>query len=109
MISYKKFKEIFDNLDANREPEIEIYFKNKENNYMIIKYKEYVTFQRCGKKEEQSGEIKFKSLDELASSKTIDDIILINEWVNIEDILFDTTFSVVLNKEDIYRYYGIKI
>ncbi len=109
MISYLKFKEIFDNIDANREPEIEFYFKNRKSTYMIIKYNDYVTFQRCGTKEEQSGEIKYKSLDELCNNQTIDDIILINEWDSIEDILFDCTFSVVDDKEDIFNLYGVEI
>lgn len=109
MISYPKFKEIFDNIDSNREPEIEFYFKNRKNTYMIIKYNDYVTFQRCGIKAEQSGEIKFKSLDELCNSQTIDNIILINEWNNIEDILFDCTFSVVDDKEEIFNLYGVEL
>lgn len=109
MISYQKFKEIYDNIDSNREPEIEFYFKNRKNTYMIIKYNDYVTFQKCGMKEEQIGEIEFESLDELCSSQTIDNIILINEWNNIEDILFDCTFSVVDDKEDIFNLYGVEI
>lgn len=109
MITYLKFKEIFDSIDASMEPEIEFYFKNRKNNYMIIKYDNCVTFQRCGKIEDQSGEIKYKSLDELCNSKTIDDIILINEWDNIDDILIDCTFSVIEDKDVIYKVYGVKI
>lgn len=109
MISYLKFKEIFDNINPNRESEIEIYFKNKKNTYMIIKYKDYITFQRCGIKEEQSGEIKFTSLDELYNSQTIDSIILKDEWINIEDILLDCTYSIVKDKEYILDLYGVKI
>ncbi len=109
VISYSKFKEILDNIDSNREPEIEFYFKNKKYTYMIIKYKDYITFQRCGANEEQGGEIKYKSLNELCNSQTIDDIILINEWDSIEDIIFDCTFSVVDDKENIFNLYGVKI
>lgn len=109
MISYLKFKEIFDSLDYNREPEIEIYFKNKKNNYMIIKYKDFITFQRCGSINEQSGEIKFESLEELYNTKTIDDILLKNEWDDLEDILFDCTFSVIDDKDEFYNLYGISI
>lgn len=109
MITYSKFKEIFDNIKSNREPEIELFFKTRKNFYMIIKYNEYITFQRCGSLEEQSGEIRFNSLDELYTSKTIDDIILKDEWDNIEDILFDCTYSVVEDKEEIYNLYGVEI
>ena len=89
MISYTKFKELFDSIDSNSEPEIELYFKNKHNTYMIIKYYDYISFQRCGNQEEQSGEIQYKSLDILYNSRTIDNIVLKDEWKNIQDILFD--------------------
>lgn len=105
MISYPKFKEIFDNIDASVEPEIELCFKNKKNTYMIIKYNGYITFQRCGTDNEQSGEIKFESLDELYNTKTLDDIILKNDWNEIEDILFDRTFSIVTDYKDIAKLY----
>ena len=86
MISYAKFKEIYANLNSKWETESRICFKNKKNDYMIIKYDNYLTFQRCGNIQEQSGEIKFNTLDELYNSKTIDNIILKEEWHNIEDI-----------------------
>lgn len=109
MISYLKFKEIFDSIDSKSETEIEFIFKDKKNYYMIIKYNDYITFQRCGTDEEQSGEIKFTSLDELYNTQTIDGIVLKNEWNNIEDILFHCTFSVVDDKEVIYDLFGVEI
>lgn len=109
MIKYLQFKEIFNKLDINREPEIEIYFKNRKYTYMIIKYNGFITFQRCGTKEEQSGEIKFSTLDELYNSTTIDDINLKREWENIEDILFDCTFSIIDDKEYILKLYGVQL
>ena len=105
MVSYSKFKEIFENIDSRVEPEIELCFKNKKNTYMIIKYNGYITFQRCGINKEQSGKIKFESLDELYNTKTLDDIILKNDWSEIEDILFDRTFSIVTDYEDIAKLY----
>lgn len=109
MISYIKFKQIFDNIDSHREPEIEFYFKNRKNTYMIIKYDGYITFQRCGTEEEQSGEIRFESLDVLYNSRTLDNIVLKDEWINIENILFDSTFSVVNDMDEILKLYGIEI
>ena len=109
MISYLKFKELFDNLNAPNEPEIEFSFKNKKNKYMIIKYVSYITFQRCGTLEEQSGEFKFSSLEELLSTKTIDDIVFIDEWDNIEDIIINCTLSVVDDKKDIFDAYGVEL
>ena len=109
MISYLKFKELFDNLNASNEPEIEFSFKNKKNKYMIIKYVSYITFQRCGTLEEQSGEFKFSFLEELLSTKTIDDIVFIDEWDNIEDIIINCTLSVVDDKKDIFDAYGVEL
>lgn len=107
MISYSKFKEIFDKI--NYHTEIEFFFNNKRNTYMIIKYEDYITFQRCGIKEEQSGEIKFVSLDELYNRQTIDGIVLKEEWNNIKDILFDCTFSIIEDRAVISNLYGIKL
>ena len=109
MISFLNFKELFDNLNASNEPEIEFSFKNKQNKYMIIKYFSYITFQRCGTLEEQSGEVKFSSLEELLSTKTIDDIVFIDEWDNIEDIIINCTLSVVDDKKDIFDAYGVEL
>lgn len=33
MISYSEFNEIFNGIDSNREPKIELYFKNIKNIY----------------------------------------------------------------------------
>lgn len=108
MIDYRKFKEIFEAIDSYNEPEIELYFKDKNNHYMIIKYSDYITFQRCGVKEKLSKEIKFKSLDELYNAKTIDDICLKSEWENIEDIIFDGLFSIIDDQETIINFYRVK-
>lgn len=106
MISYSEFNEIFNGIDSNREPEIEIYFKNRKNTYMIIKYEGFITFAKCGTNG-QSKVCEYNSLEELYNTKTIDNIILKNEWNNIEDIIFDCTFSIITDKEDIYEVYRI--
>lgn len=93
MISYEKFKKKYDAYVPGAKAEFEIYFKNKETSYMIIKYDDCCTFQRCGNN--QSGEIRFESLDELVNTKTIDDIVLIEEWDNIEDILWNACASII--------------
>ncbi len=111
MITYIEFKEMFDSISVERfEPEITIYFKNRIEDYMIIKYSDYITFQRCGLEEERSGEIRYESLDELYHIETIDGIVLKNEWMNIEDILFDDTFSVAWDDmAEFYYQYGIQV
>lgn len=107
MISYCKFKELFEVLDANRAPEIEIFFHNRKDNYIIVKHIDHVTFSREGKEVAKDEVIKFQSLDELYNNKTIDDICLKEEWNNIDDILLDFTFSLIEDKKEIYNIYGI--
>ena len=68
MIGFEKFLECFDLLGCC---EIELVFDNTKETYMIVKYKDYVTFARCG---EESKKISFKSFDELASTKAIDNL-----------------------------------
>ena len=98
MITYKKFKELFNNL--KHETEIEIYFKNNEK-YMIIKYDNYLTFgKENGIKEKIK---KYSSIDKLYNS------FLNEKWNEITDILIDTTFSVIYNKQEIKDYYDIDL
>lgn len=103
MIDFKTFKEIFDHLDSNRSPEIELYFKDKREMYMLIKHKEgYISFGSCGKNGVNE---KFSNLDKLYNTKTKEGILLKEDWDTIEDILIDTAFSVVENMEDIRKIY----
>lgn len=74
--------------DRIGEPEVTIKFKNVNSQYMIIKYKDYYTFQRCGINDD-SGEICFKSFYLLINTNTIDNINLKRDWNNIEEILID--------------------
>lgn len=86
MITIKEFSEIFN--AAKGEPEYAILLENREGEYMIIKYKDCVTFQRCGI-ESGSGEVRFGSLDELLSAETIDGICLKRDWNLISSIVVD--------------------
>lgn len=70
------------------EPEVTLKFKDKKNDYMIIKYNNYYTFQRCGI-EDGSGEFKFKTFDELINTNTIDDINIKRDWNKLQKILID--------------------
>lgn len=109
MISYAKFKKIFDSIEAKREPEIEICFDNRDHSYMIIKYLGFISFQRCDPQGKQSSEIKFNTLDELYNSETIDGIVLKDEWKHIEDIIVDSSFHIFNDQEDFLKQYGLKI
>ena len=103
MISYKIFKELFEVLDSNRETEIEIIFKNRKDSYVLIKFNKKITFGNSEKA------VDYKDIEELYNSKTVDNIILKEEWDNIEDILIDMTFSVKDDKAKIKEIYGIEI
>lgn len=104
MIEYEKFKKILYIIPG--EPEIRIYFENKSYEYMIIKYDNYVSFQRCGIKD-GSGEIKFTNLDELYNTTTIDNIFLKEDWSKIKDIILNETFSFIYDLDDIESIYHI--
>lgn len=71
------------------EAELSIYFEDNPHEYMIIIYKEYCSFQRCGTKEVRSGERKFKTLDELYIAMQVDDIVLARDWdyINVFDCM----------------------
>ncbi len=87
MISYDKFRAYFNQIEGY-EPEIRIIFDNRKSEYMIIKYSNYITFQRCGV-DDGSDEVIFKDLDDLYKARTIDDILLKEDWNRIKDIILD--------------------
>ena len=97
MVSYPEFKIIFNAIDG--EPECEIYFKDTDVTYMIIKYDGYVSFQRCGYVVEGSGEFKYSSLDDLYHSVLVDEICLEKDWDKIETIVIDGAFDLAYDVE----------
>lgn len=105
MISYLKFKEIFDKLDSSRKPEIEIYFKDCNDTYVLVKDTNSVIFGKCN----DGNTEKLSSLDELYTTSIINEKSLKEEWENTTDILIDMTFSVVTDKEEINRIYNVDI
>jgi len=104
MISYNKFIELFNLLDDNRDIEIEIYLKDSDDIYMIVKHSNYLTFGKLN-----SDKIyKYNDLLELSNEK-IDGICLKEDWNIIEDILIDLTFSVVDDKDKIMNIYNFDL
>ena len=105
MITYEKFKKLFNQLDSNREPEIEIYVNDSD--YLLIKFENHITY---GKWElESTNEIyTFNNLDELYEAN-IEGICLKNDWDKVEDILIDLTFSVIDNKEELSKWYKVDL
>ena len=53
-ISYEKFLEVFNLIP--HEPEFEFYFDHTKETYMLIKYEDKVSFQRCGYSDEMIAE-----------------------------------------------------
>ena len=81
--SFDEIKKKFsDEFIAGLRPELTLHMYDKK--YMIIFYKNRCSFQRCGFPD-GSGEIYYKSLDELYNAKTVDDIVLKRDWKDITD------------------------
>lgn len=109
MVTFPNFKRIFNAIDG--EPECEIYFKDTDITYMIIKYDGYVSFQRCGYVVEGSGEFKYRSLDDLYHSVLVDGISLKKDWDKIETIVIDSAFDLADDDqiELLKQWYELKI
>ena len=93
MFTFEMFKKY---CEAEYADEFYVLFRDKKDEYMIIIFKDEVSFQRCGGLEldnegnwvapKQSGETYYKSLDELYESDLIDGINLRRDWSKIEEI-----------------------
>lgn len=90
MISYDKFKDIFNKIEG--EPEITIKYNNNEE-YMLIKLDNKITYQKI---KEKTKDIYFESID----NTNIKD-----RWNEIEDIIIDDIFSIKYDLDDIYDIY----
>ena len=106
MIDFEKFKKLYESIPG--EPEFEVCFNNTTDTYMIIKYPNEVSFQKCCDKEHR-GEIICRSLDELYSSILHDRICLKKDWNDISDIIIDATWSIVDDKNEIKRIFNISL
>lgn len=83
MTTFEDLKKL---MQANRmsEPEVWLVINGKE--YMIIGFTGKCSFQRCGAKGTGSGELWYKSLDELYETETVDGIVLKRDWDKITEI-----------------------
>ena len=88
-ISYELFRLIYRAIEG--EPEFRIYFADRSNEYMIIKYDDRVDFQRCGCTE--SKVVSFDTLDSLYNAETIDSICLKRDFGKITDIIANDCYS----------------
>lgn len=93
MITFERLKELAGNEVARgAEPEIQINFSDKTNDYMIIAFEDKCSFQRCASSGwkrggyDGSGEVFYRSLDELYETETVDGILLKRDWDKITSI-----------------------
>ena len=94
--SFEKIKEKFSGqFIVDFEPELTLFMYGKE--YMIIFFPDGCSFQRCGYKD-GSGEVFYKSLDELYYTETVDGILLKRDWGNIDG--FECWEYSMYHKED---------
>lgn len=105
IISYEKFLEIF-NLPLYAE--YEFYFSDTDETYMLIKYEDKISFQRCGYGNHGSGEFYYQNFEELYISNTVDDICLKDIWEKIKVIIVDTIFEIPEDIDDIIAMYKHK-
>ena len=96
MISFDEFTILYN--AAKGEPEFEICFMNQKNTYMIIKYDDHVSFQRCGV-DDRSGEYDYPSLELLYKTESVDGIRLMDKWDSIETIIADGTYDLSIPEE----------
>ena len=85
MISIKEFEEIYNLIPGK--PEFELWFDEDGPSYMIIKYADCATFQRCGNGPHSSGEFEYPSLDALLGANLLDGLNLRRDWSRIQGII----------------------
>ncbi|MBQ9002749.1 MAG: hypothetical protein IJ087_12940 [Eggerthellaceae bacterium] len=96
MVSFDEFKELFELVPG--EPEFEICFVEKPCEYIIVKYDDCVTFQRCGIKD-GSGEIEYGSLEDLCLADLIDGIQLGRDWQDVESVVVNSSWNLCLPED----------
>lgn len=90
MLSIEEFKRLYEALGG--EPEFEFAFEGRDCAYMIIKYDNHASFQRCGY-EGGSGEIDYADLDSILESDLIDGINLARDWGRVCDVVANSAIS----------------
>ena len=96
MIDYTTFRIIYNAFPC--QSEFELYFKNTIRAYMIIKYTDHVSFQRCGL-QDGSQETEYSDLDKMFHTRPVDGIYLKNDWNKIEGILVNATYFLGNNND----------
>ena len=99
-MTFEEFKALYD--DISWEEEYEFFFSDTDKTYMIIKYDDHVSFQRCGASD-GSGEYNYNSLMELYQTESVDGICLEKDWNKITAIVADAMFDIT-DKEELSDY-----
>lgn len=113
-IAYEDFIKVLDFLPS--EPEFEFYFKGRKDTYSLVKYKDSISFCRCGYNDEMikagwsaeyrgSKEEYYSSFEELYAATAVDGICLKDEWDNIETIVVNNTFNLPKEFDELYVAY----
>ncbi len=117
-ISYQEFVKVFNILPFHSE--IKFVFSHTKKTYMLIKYEESISFQRCGNSIETirkynldadsvcSREVFYKNLEELYIRKSVDDICLQSDWGRIETICVNDSYDLSEGLEEVFDVYGSK-
>lgn len=104
IMTYERFVEVLNNIPF--EPEFEIYLRNCDDTYMVIKYENRVSFQKCG--DNVSGEEYFDDFNELYNAQTIAGVCLRERWNDIQSIVVNSSFHIPEDLDELYDVYGIK-
>lgn len=107
MITYQQFKDFINSISGGTEPEIEFYFKNIDKTYMLILYKDVITFQECGISKEIIS-VEYKNFDDFANSNKVCGFKLNENWDKVEDIILNGSFSLIYDKWEEIEEYSLK-
>ena len=105
MIPLRIFSELFHLAPTGTE--FEFYFNNTEESYMLIKYDDSVSFQRCGYYL-GTDELFYTSFEELYVVTTVDGLYLKNDWNKVKQICIDSLYCIPDDIDEIYEVYQIK-
>ena len=90
MIKYEDFKKFFNIIEIGKE--IEVIF-NDNKSCFIVKQDGYLSY----------------GLNNIQKYSSLDDTSLRKLWNNVEDIIIDSAFSLINDKDDILKVYNYKI
>ena len=117
MIPLQIFSELFHLAPTGTE--FEFYFNNTEGSYMLIKYDDSVSFQRCGYSQKMikegwnadylgTDELFYTSFEELYVVTTVDGLYLKNDWNKVKQICIDSLYCIPDDIDEIHKVYQIK-